>query len=321
MLQATTTKTKPVLAELTETSLEAVVGNTPLLQLQRITRHLPSAVRIFAKLEWNNPSGSIKDRAALYVLRAALQAGELGRGRVLLDSTSGNMGIAYATLAAARGIAVKLCMPENASRERIAVLRALGASLVLTDAAEGSDGAILKARELAAAEPELYYYADQYNNPASWHAHYHTTGPEIIAQTAGQITHLVAGLGTAGTMIGTGRYLKKYSTDIALVAVQPDAAFHGIEGWKHMASSIQPGIYDAALPDLQLAVRTEDALLATRRLAKEEGLFVGISAGAATVAALQLAATMQAGHIVVIFADSGYKYLSDRMWQPQPAGI
>ena len=171
------------------------------------------------------------------------------------------------------------------------------------------------------AQAEQYYYADQYNNPASWHAHYHTTGPEIIAQTAGQITHLVAGLGTAGTMIGTGRYLKKYSTDIALVAVQPDAAFHGIEGWKHMASSIQPGIYDAALPDRQLAVRTEDALLATRRLAKEEGLFAGISAGAATVAALQLAATMQAGHIVVIFPDSGYKYLSDRMWQPQPAGI
>lgn len=321
MLQATTTKTNPALAELAETNLETLVGNTPLLQLQRITRHLPAAVRIFAKLEWHNPSGSIKDRAALFVLRAALQAGELGRGRVLLDSTSGNMGIAYATLAAARGIAVKLCVPENASRERIAVLRALGASLVLTDAAEGSDGAILKARELAAAEPERYFYADQYNNPASWHAHYHTTGPEIIAQSNGQVTHLVAGLGTAGTMVGTGRYLKQYSADIALVAVQPDAAFHGIEGWKHMASSIQPGIYDAALPDKQVAVRTEDALLATRRLAKEEGLFVGISAGAATVAALQLAATMQAGHIVVILPDSGYKYLSDRMWQPQPAGL
>jgi cysteine synthase B len=226
------------------------------------------------------------------------------------------MGIAYATLAAARGIAVKLCVPENVSRERITVLRSLGASLELTDAAEGSDGAILKARELAAAEPERYFYADQYNNSASWHAHYHTTGQEIISQSAGQITHLVVGLGTAGTMVGTGRYLKQYSSEIALVAVQPDAAFHGIEGWKHMASSIQPGIYDAALPDIQAAVRTEDALLATRRLAKEEGLFVGISAGAATVAALQLAATMQAGYIVVIFPDSGYKYLSDQMWQP-----
>jgi cysteine synthase B len=316
MLQATTTQNNPLLTELAETSLEALVGNTPLLQLQRITRHLPAAVRIFAKLEWHNPSGSIKDRAALFVLRAALQAGELGRGRVLLDSTSGNMGIAYATLAAARGIAVKLCVPENVSRERITVLRSLGASLVLTDAAEGSDGAILKARELAAAEPERYFYADQYNNSASWHAHYHTTGQEIISQSAGQITHLVVGLGTAGTMVGTGRYLKQYSSEIALVAVQPDAAFHGIEGWKHMASSIQPGIYDAALPDIQAAVRTEDALLATRRLAKEEGLFVGISAGAATVAALQLAATMQAGYIVVIFPDSGYKYLSDQMWQP-----
>ena len=316
ILQATTTQNNPLLTELAETSLEALVGNTPLLQLQRITRHLPAAVRIFAKLEWHNPSGSIKDRAALFVLRAALQAGELGRGRVLLDSTSGNMGIAYATLAAARGIAVKLCVPENVSRERITVLRSLGASLVLTDAAEGSDGAILKARELAAAEPERYFYADQYNNSASWHAHYHTTGQEIISQSAGQITHLVVGLGTAGTMVGTGRYLKQYSSEIALVAVQPDAAFHGIEGWKHMASSIQPGIYDAALPDIQAAVRTEDALLATRRLAKEEGLFVGISAGAATVAALQLAATMQAGYIVVIFPDSGYKYLSDQMWQP-----
>jgi cysteine synthase B len=316
MLQATTTQNNPLLTELAETSLEALVGNTPLLQLQRITRHLPAAVRIFAKLEWHNPSGSIKDRAALFVLRAALQAGELGRGRVLLDSTSGNMGIAYATLAAARGIAVKLCVPENVSRERITVLRSLGASLELTDAAEGSDGAILKARELAAAEPERYFYADQYNNSASWHAHYHTTGQEIISQSAGQITHLVVGLGTAGTMVGTGRYLKQYSSEIALVAVQPDAAFHGIEGWKHMASSIQPGIYDAALPDIQAAVRTEDALLATRRLAKEEGLFVGISAGAATVAALQLAATMQAGYIVVIFPDSGYKYLSDQMWQP-----
>jgi cysteine synthase B len=316
MLQATTTQNNPLLTELAETSLEALVGNTPLLQLQRITRHLPAAVRIFAKLEWHNPSGSIKDRAALFVLRAALQAGELGRGRVLLDSTSGNMGIAYATLAAARGIAVKLCVPENVSRERITVLRSLGASLVLTDAAEGSDGAILKARELAAAEPERYFYADQYNNSASWHAHYHTTGQEIISQSAGQITHLVVGLGTAGTMVGTGRYLKQYSSEIALVAVQPDAAFHGIEGWKHMASSIQPGIYDAALPDIQAAVCTEDALLATRRLAKEEGLFVGISAGAATVAALQLAATMQAGYIVVIFPDSGYKYLSDQMWQP-----
>ena len=321
MLQATTTQNNPALTELADTSLEALVGNTPLLQLQRITRHLPAAVRIFAKLEWDNPSGSIKDRAALFVLRAALQAGELGRGRVLLDSTSGNMGIAYATLAAARGIAVKLCVPENVSRERITILRSLGASLVLTDAAEGSDGAILKARELAAAEPERYFYADQYNNPASWHAHYHTTGPEIISQSAGQITHLVVGLGTAGTMVGTGRYLKQYSSEIALVAVQPDASFHGIEGWKHMASSIQPGIYDAALPDIQAAVRTEDALLATRRLAKEEGLFVGISAGAATVAALQLAATMQAGYIVVIFPDSGYKYLSDQMWQPQPAGL
>ncbi len=319
MLQDTTTKTETTLAKLPPTSLEVMVGNTPLVQLQRITAHLPATVRVSAKIEWNNPSGSIKDRAALFVLRAALQSGQLGSGRVLLDSTSGNMGIAYATLAAARGIAVTLCMPENASRERIAVLRALGAALVLTDAAEGSDGAILKARELAAADPARYFYADQYNNPASWHAHYHTTGPEIITQSGGHITHFVAGLGTAGTMVGTGRYLKQYSADIMLVAAQPDAAFHGIEGWKHMASSIRPGIYDETLPDMQLTVRTEDALLATRRLAKEEGLFAGISAGAATVAALQLAASLQAGHIVVIFPDSGYKYLSDRMWQTASA--
>ncbi|GBL17251.1 cysteine synthase [Chloroflexota bacterium] len=260
-------------------------------------------------------------RWRLFVLRAALQAGELGRGRVLLDSTSGNMGIAYATLAAARGIAVKLCVPENASRERIAVLRALGASLVWTDAAEGSDGAILKARELAAAEPERYFYADQYNNPASWHAHYHTTARKSLrkatarSRTWWRASELPAPwLAPAATSSNTAptSHLWRCSRTQLSTASKDGSTWPAPSSRESMMRRCQTS---------RLPFRTEDALLATRRLAKEEGLFVGISAGAATVAALQLAATMQAGHIVVIFPDSGYKYLSDRMWQPQPAGL
>lgn len=296
-------------------SLEALVGNTPLLPLRRLSQGLSPRVSLFAKAEWFNPGGSIKDRPALHIIRSALASGELRPGQRLLDSTSGNTGIAYATFGATLGIPVTLTLPSNASSERIAILRALGAELILTDPLEGSDGALLVARELAAREPERYYYANQYNNPANWQAHYLTTGPEIIAQIGGQLTHFVAGLGTSGTLTGAGRALREYNPSIRLVAVQPDAPFHGLEGLKHMPSAIRPQIYDPSFPDEILEVRTETAHSVTRRLAREEGLLVGISSGAAALAALQLAERLDSGQVVIIFPDSGYKYLSDKkLW-------
>jgi cysteine synthase B len=271
-------------------------------------------VELYAKAEWHNPSGSVKDRPALNILRTALAAGALAPGRVLLDSTSGNMGIAYATLGAALGVRVRLVMPENASPERMAILRALGAEFTLSSPLEGSDGAIREARALAEAEPERYFFANQYNNPANWLAHYFSTGPEILAQTDGAITHFVAGLGTSGTFVGTGRALKHASPDIRLVAFQPDSPFHGLEGLKHMPTAIVPGIYEAGLADENVVVSTEAAHAMTRRLAREEGLFVGISAGAAAVAALQVAERLTAGVVVTVFPDAGFKYLSERFW-------
>lgn len=295
-------------------SLEARVGNTPLVRLNRVAGQLPPSVKVFAKAEWFNPSGSVKDRPAANILRQALESGQLG-GRRLLDSTSGNMGIAYATFAAARGVGITLCVPANASPERLSIIRALGAELILTDAMEGSDGAILEARRLAAAEPERYFYANQYDNPANWQAHYLSTGPEVIEQTNGEITHFVAGLGTSGTLMGTGRRLKEFNPDIQLVAAQPDAPFHGLEGLKHMATAIKPGIYNDAVADQNLAIDTEEAQKMVLRLAREEGLFVGISAGAAAVAALQVASGLSEGIVVAVFPDAGFKYLSERFWK------
>ncbi len=290
-------------------------GNTPLLPIDRIaaSEGISPAVRILAKAEWFNPGGSIKDRPARAILLAALEAGLLTEKR-LLDSTSGNMGIAYATLAPSLGVAVTLTVPENASPERFRILRALGAEIVLTDPLEGSDGAILAARELAEAEPDRYFYADQYGNPANWQAHFDTTGPEILDGTGGEITHFIAGLGTSGTMMGAGRYLREKVPAVRLVAFQPDSPFHGLEGLKHMASAIVPGIYDPDLADENRMVRTEDAHDMTRRLARDEGLFVGISSGAALVAALDVAAELGEGVVVAVFPDAGYKYLSDRLW-------
>jgi cysteine synthase B len=296
--------------------LEERVGDTPLIKLRKLTSALPSAVNVLIKAEWFNPSGSIKDRPALNILRTALQAGKLGGGRRLLDSTSGNMGIAYATFGAALGIPVTLCVPSNASKERLTVLNALGADVILTDGAEGSDGAILKARELAASHPDRVWYANQYDNPANWAAHYLTTGPEVLAQTNGSITHLVAGLGTTGTLVGTGRYLRENLPSVEIVGVQPDAGFHGLEGLKHLPTAIKPGIYDPTLADRIEEVSTEAAHEMVRRLAREEGLLVGISSGAAAVAALDLATRLKEGLIVVIFPDAGYKYLSDAaLWE------
>jgi cysteine synthase B len=239
--------------------LEAAVGNTPLLPLRRVTAHLPPGVQVFAKAEWFNPGGSVKDRPALNILRRALADGSLTPGKRLLDSTSGNMGIAYATFGTAMGIPVTLALPANASHERITILRLLGAELVLTDPLEGSDGALRVARQMAQEQPERFFYANQYDNQANWQAHYLTTGPEIVQQTDCQVTHFIAGLGTSGTLTGVGRYLRQYNPDVQIIAMQPDAPFHGLEGLKHMPTSIQPGIFDPALPDHSLEGSREEA--------------------------------------------------------------
>ncbi len=291
--------------------LEATVGNTPLLPLRRVSAEISPRVQVLAKAEWFNTGGSIKDRPALSILRFAQEEGLLRPGVRLLDSTSGNMGIAYATFGATLGVPVTLVLPANASPERQTILRALGAELILTDPLEGSDGAIRFARQLAIENPETYFYANQYDNPANWKAHYHATGPEIFQQTGGRITHFIAGLGTSGTLTGVGRYLRQIGTQVQLIAVQPDAAFHGLEGLKHLPTAIQPGIYDSSMPDRILEISTEAAYAMVRRLAREEGLFVGISSGAAAVAALQVAAELDEGVVVTVFPDAGYKYLSD----------
>ena len=297
-------------------SLEAQVGNTPLLRLWNtaVTYNIPDTVAIYAKAEWFNPSGSVKDRAALNIIRTAEENGQLQPGMTLLDSTSGNMGIAYAMLGATRGYRVKLTVPSNASPERIAILKAYGAELILTDPLEGSDGAILEARRLAAGDPTLYY-ANQYNNSANWLAHTKSTAPEIWRQTEGKITHFVAGLGTSGTFTGTTRRLKQFNPSIQALAMQPDSPFHGLEGLKHMPSALKPGIYDDQIADEQVTVRTEDAHAMARTLARTEGLFVGISAAAAVVASLNVAKTLDEGVVVTILPDNGFKYVSDSLWQ------
>lgn len=293
------------------------IGNTPLLRLARIGSDLPG-VEILGKAEWLNPGGSIKDRAASNIVAQARASGKLTSGKILLDSTSGNTGIAYAMIAAAQGFPVTLCMPENVSVERKRILQAYGANILYTDPAEGSDGAIRMARELAAKHPELYYYADQYSNDANWQAHYHGTANEIWQQTEGRITHFVAMLGTSGTFVGTTRRLRELNPRIRCISLQPDSAFHGIEGTKHMASAIVPKIYDPTLADANLDISTEDAYAMCKRLAREEGLLVGVSAGAAVVGCLQLARQLKKGQsavFVTILCDSGDKYLSERFWQ------
>jgi len=299
------------------TGLASYVGNTPLLPLRRLGADLPREVQLFAKAEWFNPGGSVKDRPALNILRTALAAGELSGGRRLLDSTSGNMGIAYATLGAALEVPVTLVVPANASPERISILRALGAELLLSDPLEGSDGAIRLARQLVSEHPERYWYANQYDNPANWQAHYQSTGPEILAQTRSSVTHFVAGIGTSGTLMGAGRYLREVVPTVQVIGFQPNDAFHGLEGLKHIPSAIKPGIFDPALANRTLEIETEPAHLMVRRLAREEGLFVGISSGAAAVAALQVARELDSGVVVTLFPDAGYKYLSDaELWNP-----
>jgi cysteine synthase B len=293
------------------------IGNTPLLRLARIGSELPG-VEILGKAEWLNPGGSIKDRAASNIVAQARASGKLTSGKILLDSTSGNTGIAYAMIGAAQGFPVTLCMPENVSVERKRILHAYGANIIYTDSADGSDGAIRMARELAAKHPDLYYYADQYSNDANWQAHYHGTANEIWQQTEGRITHFVAMLGTGGTFVGTTRRLRELNPRVRCISLQPDSAFHGIEGTKHMASAIVPKIYDASLADADFGISTEDAYAMAKRLAREEGLLVGISAAAAVVGCLQLARQLKKNEravFVTILCDSGDKYLSERFWQ------
>ncbi len=302
--------------------IEDFVGNTPLIQMRRITQGISPNVQVYAKAEWFNPGGSIKDRPSLNIIRTALADGSLGGGKRLLDSTSGNMGIAYATFGAALGIPVTLTIPGNASPERISILRALGAELVLTDPLEGSDGAQIMAKKMVAEHPEIYFYANQYDNPANWQAHYKTTGPEIVAQTDGRVTHFVVGLGTTGTLTGTGRYLKEYNPKIEVIALQPDAPFHALEGLKHIPSAIKPGIFDPSQPDRTLEIGSEASREMVRRLAGEEGLFVGISSAAAIIGALQVAAQLKEGVVVTVFPDAGYKYLSDTaLWNDDQVSI
>jgi len=298
------------------TTLKERIGNTPLLRFGRVTAEL-NGVQVLAKAEWHNPGGSIKDRAASNIVSEGLAAGKLGQGKILLDSTSGNTGIAYAMLGAAYGIPVTLCMPSNVSAERKRILRAYGAQIVYTDPGEGSDGAIRKAREMAAENPERYYYADQYSNPANWQAHYRNgTADEIWRQTEGRVTHFVSMLGTSGTFVGTSRRLKELDRGLQCISLQPDSPFHGIEGAKHMETSIVPKIYDPTVADGELAINTEEAHAMCRRLAVEEGLLVGISAAAALVGALQVARSAAPGSVIVtIFPDSGDKYLSEQFWE------
>ena len=293
-----------------------LIGNTPLVRLARIAPK-GSDVEIYAKLESFNPGGSVKDRPALWMVDDAERRGLLG-GRRILDATSGNMGIALAMIGAERGRRVTLCVPENASAERKQALRALGAELVLTSPLEGTDGAQRIAKQMAEREPDEFAYLDQYNNPANWRAHYDTTGPEIVRQMSRKITHFVAGLGTSGTLVGVSRRLRENDPRVRVVAVQPDAPLHGIEGLKHMNSALVPGIWDPAAADELLFVSTADAQRAAKRLVREEGLLVGTSSGAAVAACLQLATRIRRGRIVTIFPDGAGRYLSERYWEEGP---
>ena len=297
-------------------SMIDLIGDTPLLRLRAFGTETPG-VELYAKAEYQNPGGSVKDRAAASILRDARRSGRLRDGITILDATSGNTGIAYAMIAAACGYRLKLCMPANVTSERSRILKTYGAELVLTDPMEGTDGAIREARRLFAADPHRYFYADQYNNDANWRAHYETTAPEILEQTDGRITHFVAGLGTSGTFMGVGRRLREFSRDIRLISVQPDSPMHGVEGLKHMETAIRPGIYDDTLADEDVRVGTERAYAFTRRLASEEGLLVGVSSGAAFAASLDLAARIREGVIVTVFPDSGMRYLSERFWEAE----
>ena len=301
--------------QLEEHSLESEIGSTPLIRLRRITKDLPENVEVYAKAEHLNPGGSVKDRAALAMILEGEKSGALDKNKTILDATSGNTGIAYAMIGAARGYKVTLTLPKNASPERKRILKLYGAEIIETDAMDGTDGAQIKAKELAAEFPDRYFYSDQYNNEANWKAHYTTTAPEIWRQTNGRITHFLAGLGTTGTFVGTSRRLKKFNSNIKTISMQPATPLHGLEGMKHLATAIVPGIYDSSIAFENVEVTTEDAQAMTKKLAREEGLFVGVSAGANVFAALRLTRHLKENAVIVtILCDGGGKYLSEDFW-------
>jgi S-sulfo-L-cysteine synthase (O-acetyl-L-serine-dependent) len=307
----------PTVTQGVSPSIVDLVGDTPLIRLRRIERDFPG-IELYAKAEWKNPGGSVKDRPALRMIQEGIASGRLVPGKVILDATSGNTGIAYAMIGAAMDFNVTLCVPENVTPERKRILRAYGANLIFTNPLEGSDGAIRTAQKMNEADPAKYFYADQYNNDFNWRAHFDTTGPEIIRQAGSRLTHFVAGLGTSGTFIGVGRRLREHNPAIVLASVQPDSPLHGLEGLKHMESAIVPGIYDPALADEDVRVGTEEAYDMTRRLAQEEGLLVGISSGANLAGALKVA--RPGAVMVVVFCDGGERYLSERFWENPPEG-
>src|ERR1700719_4504962 len=292
------------------------IGNTPLLRLERIGQKFPN-IEFCAKAEWFNPGGSVKDRAALSMIQAGLESGELSAGKTIIDATSGNTGIAYAMIGAALGYPVALCLPDSASHERKRILAAFGAEMINTPGDEGTDGAIRRVHKIVSDDPEKYFYPDQYSNPANWQAHYRGTANEIWEQTGGGITHFVAALGTSGTFVGTTRRLRELNPAIRCISLQPDASFHGLEGWKHMETAIRPSIYDATLADENLEVSTEGAYQLVKRAAREEGLLLSPSAAATLLGCFQVANNIpsdQAAVVVTVFADSGTKYLSERFW-------
>ena len=294
-----------------------LVGNTPLIKLRNITKDL-DGVSIYAKAEYLNPSGSVKDRAAKGILLEAVASKKLTKEKILLDSTSGNTGIAYAMFGAALGYKVTLTLPKNANFERKKILKAYGATIIETDPLLSSDGSLLEAKKIAKENPDKYFYTNQYDNDENWKAHYNTTALEIWDQTKGKVTHFIAGMGTSGTFVGTSRRLKELNPEIKTVAMQPNSPFHGLEGMKHMATTINPGIYDSSLIDETILVDTDDARQMTLRLAKEEGLFVGISSGGNVFASLELAKTLPKGSVVItVLCDSGFKYLSDSLWEEE----
>ncbi len=303
-----------VLTPLPDRSVLERVGNTPLIKVHLYEREFPQ-VEIYAKAEWFNPGGSVKDRPALRMIEEAERTGELTRERVILDSTSGNTGVAYALIGAAKGFRVRLVMPESVSEERKALVRAYGAEVVFSSGLEGSDGAIREAHRLRESDPARYYMPDQYNNPFNWRAHFDTTGPEVLDQSHHEITHFVAGIGTGGTLAGVGRFLKKHRPATQVVAVEPDDALHGLEGLKFMETSIVPGIYDPTVHDQKIRVNTEEAYAVAARLAREEGLLVGHSSGAALLAARAVAEQIGQGVIVTIFPDGGDRYLSRELYR------
>jgi len=301
----------------TAASVIDLIGGTPLIRLSSFEADLKN-VELYAKAEWRNPGGSVKDRAAARMIADGERSGALTRDKIIIDATSGNTGIAYAMIGAARGYRVRLCVPANVTPERKRILQAFGAEVVYTDPMQGSDGAIIRVKQMYEESPGLYFYPDQYNNPGNWRAHYDTTGPEILEQTGGRITHFVAGLGTSGTFVGAGRKLREVNASVKLISIQPDSPLHGLEGLKHMQTAIVPGIYDPSLADEDLGISTEEAFDMTRRLAKQ-GLFVGISSGANLAGAMHVARRTADAVFVIVFPDGGEKYLSERLWDESPS--